>query len=86
MKPAQVLLGEDVVERLDALHLGPCLQTLADYSYPVPFGYCWSGDRYVECAEGDEGAENAGDGEERPAGGIPETSADPADLPGPGEG
>lgn len=36
--------------------------------------------------EGDEGAENAGDGEERPAGGIPETSADPADLPGPGEG
>src|SRR5699024_2410408 len=47
MKPAQVLLGEDVVERLDALDLGPCLQTLSNYSYPVPLGCCWSGDRYV---------------------------------------
>src|SRR5699024_11360679 len=47
MKPAQVLLGEDVVERLDALDLGPCLQTRATYSYPVPRGCCGGGDRDV---------------------------------------
>lgn len=45
-----------------------------------------SGVAALPAPEDAEGSANPQGGEERPAGGIPETSADPAELPGPEEG